>query len=364
MELNVPVTKRLDFTLSDRVDRYSDFGITQNSKISFAWQPSSILKIRGAASTGFRAPTLVEEYAPNTFGATQGTMNGPGCASGNYNAVFTALNCISQGLSLTGGNTNLKPETSENFDLGFILEPIKNLDVTVDYYRINVKNEIQAIQAPTIYGNPTQFANLYVLNNVGTLTPAPSANIACPTPQAATCGYIIQTEQNTGGITTDGLDLSASYVMNSGYGKFRFGMNGDLVLNYDLQEYQNGPQVSLAGKWNQGNPPVIRWQHLLTLDWTKEKLGAGLNEHFTKGYTDQEPNAAGNPIQVGNYSLWNAYVSYKPIKGLRILGGINNLFNTDPPFSNQNQNWQAGYNPVFSSPLGRTFYARGTYEFD
>jgi iron complex outermembrane receptor protein len=131
-----------------------------------------------------------------------------------------------------------------------------------------------------------------------------------------------------------------------------------------LQEYQNGPQVSLVGKWNQGNPPVIRWQHELTVDWTKEKLGAGLNEHFTKGYTDQWPDASGNPLQVGNYSLWNAYVSYKPIKGVRILGGINNLFNTDPPFSNQNQQWQAGYNPIYSSALGRTFYLRGTYAFD
>jgi iron complex outermembrane receptor protein len=363
MELNVPVSKQLDFTLSDRVDRYSDFGITQNSKVSFAYQPSDMLKIRGAASTGFRAPTLVEEYSPNTFGATQGTMNGPGCASGNYNAVFSQLNCISQGLSLTGGNTNLKPETSENFDLGFILEPMPNLDVTLDYYRINVKNEIQAIQAPTIYGNPTQFANLYVLNTAGTLTPAPAANIQCPTPQAATCGYIIQTDQNTGGITTDGIDLSANYLLKTNYGKFRFGMNGDLVLNYELQEYAGGPQVSLAGKWNQGNPPVIRYQQLTTLDWTMDKFGAGLNEHFTKGYRDQEPDAAGNAIEVGNYSLWNAYVSYKPMKTLRILGGINNLFNTDPPFSNQNQNWQAGYNPVFSSPLGRTFYARATYDF-
>jgi len=363
MELNVPVAKSLDFTLSDRVDRYSDFGITQNSKISFAYQPFDMLKIRGAASTGFRAPTLVEEYAPNTFGATQGYMNGPGCASGNYNTVFSSLNCLSQGLSLTGGNTNLKPETSENFDLGFILEPIKNLDLTLDYYRINLKNEIQAIAAPAIYSNPTTFANLYNLNTAGTLTPAPLANIQCPTPQAATCGYIIQTNQNTGGITTDGVDLSATYLLKTGYGKFRLGMNGNLVLRYDFQQYQNGPQVSTLGKWNEGNQPVIRYQQLTTLDWTYENFGAGLNEHFTQGYQDEYPNAAGGIIDVGNYSIWNTYVSYKPMKSLKILGGINNLFNTDPPFSNQNANWQAGYNPIFSNPLGRTFYVRGTYEF-
>jgi len=66
---------------------------------------------------------------------------------------------------------------------------------------------------------------------------------------------------------------------------------------------------------------------------------------------------------VGNYSIWNGYVSFKPIPALKLLAGINNLFDTDPPFSNQEQNWQAGYNPIFSSPLGRTFYGRITYDF-
>ena len=105
MELNVPVTKALDFTISDRYDRFSDFGATNNSKISFSYQPLSMLKLRGAASTGFRAPTLVEEYQPNILGAASGNMIGPGCASGNYNTVFSQLNCVSQGMGFTGGNS-------------------------------------------------------------------------------------------------------------------------------------------------------------------------------------------------------------------------------------------------------------------
>jgi iron complex outermembrane recepter protein len=363
LELNVPVTSRAEFTVSDRQDRYSDFGTTNNAKISFAYQPFSILKIRGAASTGFRAPTLVEEYSPNIFGAVFGTMNGPGCASGNYNTVFSSLNCISQGLSITGGNPNLKPETSQNFDLGFVVEPIANLDITVDYYKINLKNQIQGLPGSTIYGNPTTFTNLYVLNNAGTLTPAPAANIQCPTPQAATCGYIIQTDQNTGSVTTDGFDLSANYVMDSDYGKFRVGMEGTFVTGYRLTEYPGGPALSLAGQFNQGNQPVIRWQHQLTLDWTYANFGAGLSNHFTEHYHDYLPDAAGDILTVGNYSIWNGYVSFKPIPALKLLAGINNLLDTNPPFSNQTQNWQSGYNPVFSSPLGRTFYGRITYNF-
>lgn len=362
-ELNVPITKQAEFTISDRQDRYSDFGTTNNAKISFAYQPFGILKIRGAASTGFRAPTLVEEYAPNVFGAVFGTMNGPGCATGNYTTVFSKLNCSSQGLSISGGNPNLKPETSQNFDLGFVVQPMSNLDFTVDYYRINLKNEIQQLPGSTIYANPTTFTADYVLNNAGTLTPAPYSNIDCPTPKAPTCGYIIQTFQNTGGIVTDGVDVSANYLIDSDFGKFRLGMEGTFVTGFRLQEYPGGPQLSLAGQFNQGNQPVIRWQHELTLDWTLANWGAGLNNHFIQHYTDYLPDAAGNLLTVGNYSIWNGYVSFKPIPPLKLLVGINNLADTNPPFSNQTQNWQSGYNPIFSSALGRTFYGRITYDF-
>jgi iron complex outermembrane receptor protein len=61
-EVNVPVTKALEFTVSDREDRYSDFGDTNNGKVSLRYQPFEILTFRGAASTGFRAPSLVELY--------------------------------------------------------------------------------------------------------------------------------------------------------------------------------------------------------------------------------------------------------------------------------------------------------------
>jgi iron complex outermembrane receptor protein len=363
-ELNIPVTKKFDFTISDRFDQFSDFGETNNAKLSFVYQPFEALKFRGAASTGFRAPSLTELYSPQTFGATAGNMNGPGCASGNYNAVFTQLNCISQGLALSGGNPDLKPETSKNFDLGIIVEPVRDLDITADYYRIIVTNEIQAIPSETIYGNPTQFASLYNLNNSGTLSPASAANVQCPTPQAATCGYITQTSQNTGGISTDGIDLSASYSLKtSGYGKFRFGMTGDYVMDYYLQTYTGGPQLNLVGRFNQGFQPVIRYQQVLTLDWTMDKFGAGLNNHYMSKYQDQYADAAGNAVNVGAYSIWNIYGTYKPMKGLKLLAGINNLFNTNPPFSNQNENWQAGYNSVFTSPIGRALNVGLTYEF-
>jgi iron complex outermembrane receptor protein len=366
-ELNIPVSKQFDFTISDRQDRYSDFGNTNNGKISFRYQPIEQVTFRGAASTGFRAPSLFELYQPPTFGATGDMSNYPGCAAGAYTAVFTASNCINQGLALFGGNRNLTPEKSDNFDVGVVLAPIPNLGITVDWFRITLKDQIQTIPSTAIYGDPVTFANQYVLNNGGSLSQAGNQAIDCPAFTAATCGYIYQTPQNTGGVETDGFDISADYLLRTAIGKFRFSLEGTLVTKYEEQQYQNGPELNLVGQWNGGEQPVVRWSHELTADWEQGPFGAGINNHFISSYGDYTLDGNGNVRTVGDYSIWGVYLSYKPIPALTTLVGVSNILNTDPPFSNQgngtNTNWQSGFNPVLSDPTGRAFYLRLKYQF-
>jgi iron complex outermembrane receptor protein len=42
---------------------------------------------------------------------------------------------------------------------------------------------------------------------------------------------------------------------------------------------------------------------------------------------------------------------------------VKNLFDRDPPFTNQNFTPQVGYDPAYADPRGRTFYARLSYTF-
>jgi iron complex outermembrane receptor protein len=358
-ELNVPVTKQLEFTVSDREDRYSDFGKTNNAKLSMRFQPSKYVTFRGAASTGFRAPSLVDLYAPDVLGAAAGAMTGTACA--------VEATCGDQGMQLSGGNTKLQPEKSDNFDLGMVLAPVRDLGVTIDWYRVVVKNEIQTIPDGAIYGSPTSFNNLYHYDANRGLSAAGTAfgtNGPCTAGASSpTCGYVIQTAQNTGGITTSGIDLSSNYTLRTSKGNFRFGLEGTWVTQYLLQEYQGGSRVNLRGDYNGGNQPVLTWQHQLSMDWTHDVWGAGLSEHFESGYTDENPDANGNTNKVGAYSTWNTYGSWKMTSNMSILVGVRNLFNTNPSFSNQTTNWQAGYNPVFGDPIGRAYYARYTVTF-
>jgi iron complex outermembrane recepter protein len=367
-ELDLPLTKQLEVTISDREDYYDNgIGSTNNAKIAARYQPFSVVTFRGTASTGFRAPSLVDLYSPQVFGATSGKMVGPPCLTGNYTTVFSSVNCNSQGLSVTGGNPQLQPETSQNFDIGVIIEPIENLGISIDFYRINISNEIQTIESQTIYSNPTQFPNNYFLNSAGTLTPATLEAAQCPPPayqKAPTCGYITSNVQNTGGIQTAGFDINPTYSAKTDYGNFKFSLDATYVTKFEFQEYTNGPIINEVGGFNQGNLPVIRYQHFATVDWTYSIFGAGISNHFTDHYTDEYTDASGQLRQVASYSIWNGYASVKPIPPLTLVLGIKNIADTQPPFSNQTaSNFQTGFNPALSDPIGRTFYVNAKFTF-
>ena len=366
-ELSLPVTKQLELTASDREDRYSDFGNTNNGKLAFRFQPSNWVTFRGAASTGFRAPTLVNLFSPTTIGASAGDMTGPGCPAGNdptYGTIFTPTVCNSQGLVLSGGNRDLKPEHSKNFDLGIVLAPVKDLGITLDWYRIVVTKDISTVPTTTIYANPGQFPNLYHLNSSGSLTPSIAQANDCPTIQAATCGYIETNLANVGGRQTNGFDLDTSYVLRTSTGNYRFGLDGTLVTQFRRQSYTGAPWVSVLGNYAGTNQVVIPWQSTLSLDWNKDIWAAGIQEHLDSQYRDQQPLTDGDVHIVKAYSVYNVYASVKPISNVTILFGVHNLFNRNPPATNQFvSNFQLGYNPLYADPTGRALYATAKVEF-
>ena len=377
IELDVPITKALDLDVSDRQDRYSDFGTTNNAKVQVRYQPIEILTFRGSASTGFRAPTLFELYqGPSLSASSSGNMGdgNPFCAPGKYTALWTVASCSTQGIGLFGGNSHLTPETSQNFDFGFVVEPIRNMGVTLDYYRILLKNTIGQVPASAIYGNPTQFASYITPATsgpfAGTLPGTISEATYCNPYTASTCGYINLQNSNTGRITTDGFDLSVQYLQNTDIGTFREDLEGTAITQFLRQQYDGGPELNLVGNLQiQGLNPAFRWQHNVRIDWTSpgKMWGGGLSDRFYSGYRDEFPTGpeqTGPLRNVSSYSLVDGYASVSPIEQLTVLFGIKNIFNTSPPYTNAAQNnFATGYNALIADPLLRNFYINVKYKF-
>ena len=69
------------------------------------------------------------------------------------------------------------------------------------------------------------------------------------------------------------------------------------------------------------------------------------------------------PLTVVLQALWDLTGRWQATEKLRVRGGILNLLDTDPPFSNQAYFFIAGYDPSYSDPRGRSFYLALDYKF-
>ncbi|HEV7814373.1 MAG TPA: hypothetical protein VGP06_04645, partial [Janthinobacterium sp.] len=66
---------------------------------------------------------------------------------------------------------------------------------------------------------------------------------------------------------------------------------------------------------------------------------------------------------VSSYTTFDTYGTYAILKNLTMTAGVRNLFDRVPPLSYQTTTFQAGYDPRYTDPTGRTYYVRATYNF-
>jgi len=361
-EVNIPILKELEVTGAVRYDHYSDFGNTTNPKVSFRYQPVQQLLVRGAYSTGFRAPSLYELNNPTTYNNSANSFDDPiRCPSGTPLPGLSASdNCNSQFITLNGGNQQLNPEKARNFTLGLVFEPMTDVSAGIDFFWVKIKHQISILPDTLIFADPTRYANLFHRAADGSLAIDGSQ---CP---GAACGYVSQTTSNLGDVNTNGFDINGAYRLRTPYGNIRFNYNGTYVTKYEYQQEENGEFLQNAGIYS-GTSPIFRFQHNFAVDYTFGQWAAGIVNHFKTGYGDQnDPNRVSDPSfngRVPSYTTWDVYGSWTPIKSVNILLGIRNAFDREPPFSNQGRTFQNGYDPRYTDPIGRTYYVRGAFNF-
>ncbi|HEU4786373.1 MAG TPA: TonB-dependent receptor, partial [Gemmatimonadaceae bacterium] len=117
--------------VAGRAENYSDFGSTSTGKVAARYELVKGLAIRGAASTGFRAPSLGQEFYSST--ATNFIAGVP------FDVRTFPVNTPEARLL---GAKDLKPERSINLSGGFAVEPTSGLAFTADYYRIKINDRI------------------------------------------------------------------------------------------------------------------------------------------------------------------------------------------------------------------------------
>jgi len=131
LELDTDVTKNFNIQFAGRFEDYSDFGSTVNGKVASRWEFVDGVALRGAVSTGFRAPSLHQQ-----FFAAAATNNIGGVL---VDAVTLPVgNPVAQAL----GASPLKAETSVSWSAGLVFDRVAGLNFTFDYYQIDIDDRI------------------------------------------------------------------------------------------------------------------------------------------------------------------------------------------------------------------------------
>jgi iron complex outermembrane recepter protein len=115
-----------------RAESYSDFGATANIKAASRYKISTDLAVRGAISTGFRAPALQQRYFNNT--STQFDNRGIPSEIGTFSNDSRIARLL--------GIPKLKQETSRNLSLGITSRLTRQFDISADIYHIQIQNRI------------------------------------------------------------------------------------------------------------------------------------------------------------------------------------------------------------------------------
>jgi iron complex outermembrane receptor protein len=131
LDVESDLTKQWLVGAAARFENFSDFGAQATGKVTTRFAPSSKFALRGAASTGFRAPSLQQSFFTST--ATTFVNGLP--------VDIKTLPVASPEAKLLGAR-ELKPENSVNLSAGITLQPSSNFTVTADYYDIAITDRI------------------------------------------------------------------------------------------------------------------------------------------------------------------------------------------------------------------------------
>ena len=370
-ELAIPVIQGMPFAedlslqAAYRFSSYDRAGDTNTYRGGVTWAPTTDFKFRASYDRAARAPNVSELFTP-AGGSSSNSGRDP-CSAVNGGVVTTAALCqatgVPAGVAFTaalncptnqcqgavGGNPFLKPEVATTREAGIVLTPsfIRNFSTTVDYYDINIKGFIEQTPLSTILANcystalnPTQSAsNIYC----GFVHRDALGSIA-----TANSGYVVQAEGNIGGDHVRGIDVETNYSMDlsdiglDNMGGLAFNYRATWVLQNDSL-FPGAPTLRCAGVYgSQCGEPQNRLKGNLRTTWTDPTgdlnvsvmwryVGAVGSELYRFGTFSSTPT-----LNFGAKNYIDLSATYALTPGLELRGGIRNLFDQDPPLTDNN----------------------------
>ena len=308
-EIDTSITKTLTLQVAGRYERFSDFGSTVNGKVAGRWEFLPGYAIRGSVSTGFRAPSLAQQFFETT---STNNVNG--------NLIEIGTFPVSDPVARALGSRQLQAEKATNFGGGIAISPFEGFSLTADYYNIRIRDRVvltENLQGPLVVAELARF-------NITNVTSA----------------RFFVNGVNT---RTQGVDIVATYaVPEFGLGNFRFtaGYNYNETTITRRAVLPSLPNLILFGRQESfrltdGQPQD---KLNLSLDWSLDRFSATFRTNrfgsvFVAGTsTDLAVAQGAGPADFTLSPKWVSDVEFraKVYQGIELAIGADNVFDTYP----------------------------------
>ncbi|WP_024608752.1 TonB-dependent receptor [Pseudoalteromonas sp. TAB23] len=329
IDLETYLTDDWNLAVAARYEDYSDFGDTLNGKIATRYSLTEDLALRASVSTGFRAPSLQQQYFTSV--ATVFVDGEP-----TETGTFAPSSDVAKAL----GSPGLDAEEATNYGVGFTWSTDFNFSLSVDYYQILIDDRI------VLSNNLSGDAIADLLQGTG-----------------ANQGRFFLNAIDS---KTRGVDVVASYnVATDGYGDLAF----NLGYNYGKNEVTNiiDPPAELQGAgFDQDNlfsgtelrrfeVSTPRNKYNLSATWTNDDIRTTLRT--TRYGETQDPSDIPERNEVLKPKwITDLDVAYSLSENVSLSLGANNIFDVYPDATRENVDDVTTFSRLFAyssfSPYG------------
>ena len=338
---DVPGAQELNLQLAARYSDYSDFGTNTSPKAGATWRINEQVMLRSTYSEGFRAPSIDELYLgqEESFDILADPLQPPTDTRTQFRTV-------------TGGNPDLEPETSDSFTAGLVLQPaaLEGFSMTLDYYRIDQENVVDSNPQFILDENARSgaFADRVVRNAKGELEVLNASLI------------------NIGARQVRGTDFSFNYNLpTEKAGTWRFALAGTYLDSWREQRLPNQPFEERKGTYiddSQDGPGGLpEWKGFFSTLWDLNNWSASYRINYVDSYTEISTldlifTGEEREHTIDSFVTHDVQGSYTFAGDLRVSLGIDNLWDEMP--SRSFEAFNDGYDGHNSNLAGRFLYAR------
>jgi outer membrane receptor protein involved in Fe transport len=378
-EFSIPIVNQVTMQLAVRHEDFVDLDLKATSpKVAVRYEPFDFLAFRASYGEGFLAPTPDQMLVENS----------PSCAE-----VFTGTDpfygaSIAGSTSCINGNPELQPEESKIYNIGFSLEPIDDLEFSLDFQHIEYTDRILQLTATDLLNR--DFANFVAANGGSFAVPgtynrnvlndqlvrdAWFATSMDPNIARGVNGTnfplssVTRSYENLSSNELDVFDAKVKYSFDVGdFGYFSTQLSSTYYAKYEYTGFDKKTTDAVGLQNGQTNlaPPLPAWKHNLRAAWALGGHNAAIGAKYSDGvkFDNAVSTGAVPPSRISSYTTFDVRYGYTfenmSFGKLDFALGSSNVTNAKPdrlPII-------GGLETRLGDPFGRQYYAEVNLSFE